>query len=137
MGGNVTILVLEDNPTNAMMIKRIVQKVADAKVGIAQNGADALVLCHAELFSLLIVDQILPGGVTGLQFIRAVRLLDRYQNTPIVMVSADKEPRLRVEAVGMGIAHFAAKPLDVVSLRIFLCKLYSLGRDNCAQRRSA
>ena len=54
----------------------------------------ALMLCHAENFEMLIVDHLLPG-MSGLQFVKAVRLMDRYRDVPVVMVTADDEPRLR------------------------------------------
>ena len=115
----MAILIVEDNPTNAMIIKHLAKKVTVEEIKVAGDGNTALMLCHAENFEMLIVDHKLPG-MSGLQFVKAVRLMDRYRDVPVVMVTADDEPRLREEAKAAGITDFLHKPVEAVAFRKLL-----------------
>ncbi|MDH4414860.1 MAG: response regulator [Rhizobium sp.] len=115
----MSILIVEDNPTNAMIIKHLAKKVTVEEIKVAGDGNTALMLCHAEHFDMLIVDHLLPG-MSGLQFVDAVRLMDRYRNVPVVMVTADDEPRLREEAKAAGVTDFLHKPVEAVAFRKLL-----------------
>jgi CheY-like chemotaxis protein len=83
---------------------------------VASDGNAALTFCHVENFSMLIVDHLLPG-MSGLQFIKAVRLMDRYRNVPAVMVTAETDPRLREEARAAGVTDFLHKPVEAMAFR--------------------
>jgi CheY-like chemotaxis protein len=115
----MAILIVEDNPTNAMIIKHLAKKVTVKDIKVAGDGNAALKLCHAEEFDMLIVDHLLPG-MTGLQFVNAVRLMDRYRDVPVVMVTADDEPRLRDEAKAAGVTDFLHKPVEAMAFRKLL-----------------
>jgi two-component system, chemotaxis family, chemotaxis protein CheY len=112
----MTILIVEDNPTNAMIIKHLAKKVTNEEMVVASDGNAALTFCHVENFSMLIVDHLLPG-MSGLQFIKAVRLMDRYRNVPAVMVTAETDPRLREEARAAGVTDFLHKPVEAMAFR--------------------
>lgn len=112
----MTILIVEDNPTNAMIIKHLAKKVTNEEMVVAPDGNAALTFCHAETFSMLIVDHLLPG-MSGLQFIKAVRLMDRYRDTPAIMVTAETDPRLRDEARTAGVTDFLHKPVEAMAFR--------------------
>lgn len=112
----MTILIVEDNPTNAMIIKHLAKKVSTEEMVVVADGNTALTRCHAEAFSMLIVDHLLPG-MSGLQFIKAVRLMDRYRDVPAVMVTAETDPRLRDEARAAGVTDFLHKPVEAMAFR--------------------
>ncbi|MCM2291517.1 response regulator [Allorhizobium sp. BGMRC 0089] len=112
----MSILIVEDNPTNAMILKHLARKAADDEIVVQSDASEALALCHNTHFDLLIVDQILPG-MSGLQFIKALRQLHRYDRVPVVMVTADNEPGLRQAARDMGIADFLTKPVEALAFR--------------------
>lgn len=115
----MTILIVEDNPTNAMILKHLAKKVTSEAIKVAGDGNTALMLCHAEHFDMLIVDHLLPG-MSGLQFAKAVRLMDRYRDVPMVMVTADDDPRLHEEAKAVGVTDFLHKPVEAVAFRKLL-----------------
>jgi two-component system, chemotaxis family, chemotaxis protein CheY len=112
----MSILIIEDNPTNAMILKHLARKVADDEITVQADANDALVLCHNTLFDMLIVDQILPG-MTGLQFIKAIRQIHRYDDVPIIMVTADNDPAVRKAAEQNGVTDFLTKPVEALAFR--------------------
>lgn len=112
----MSILIIEDNPTNAMILKHLARKVADDDITVQADANDALALCHTTMFDMLIVDQILPG-MTGLQFIKAIRQIHRYDDVPIIMVTADNDPALRKAAQQNGVTDFLTKPVEAMAFR--------------------
>lgn len=115
----MTILIVEDNATNALILKRLAGKVTGEDILVEADGTRALSLCHNTLFSMLIVDHMLPG-MTGLQFVKAIRMLRRYDEVPVIMVTADQDPKLRETAVATGVTGFLTKPVDAFTFRDLL-----------------
>ena len=111
------ILLVEDNPTIALIMRRLAVKAAETEVEVADTAGEALTLVHRNSYRLLVVDQILPGGMTGLQFIKAVRMVDRYQSIPILMVSGDHEPSMKTGADQLGVFRLLRKPIDTTEFR--------------------
>jgi Response regulator containing a CheY-like receiver domain and a GGDEF domain len=126
----MTILIIEDNATNAMVLKHLAKKVVDEEILIEADPVRALELCHNQLFNLLLVDNVLPG-MTGLQITKAVRMMQRYDDVPIVMVTADHEPGLREAALEAGVTDFLTKPVEAIAFRSLL--LAHCGRQSAAR----
>jgi CheY-like chemotaxis protein len=126
----MTILIVEDNPTNAMILKHLAKKVTDEEILIEADATKALTLCHNRLHKMLIVDHMLPG-MSGLQFVKAIRMMERYDEVPVVMVTADQEPGLREAARAGGVNDFLTKPVEAVAFRSLLTSC--LGRGETRQ----
>lgn len=107
----MTILIVEDNPTNGMVLRHLLKKTSAGDAILVDNPAKALDRCHTEHFDLLMVDQILPG-MTGVEFVKRVRRLRTFQETPIVMVTSDGTQSLQQEALHAGVNAFLTKPVD-------------------------
>lgn len=125
----MAILIVEDNATNAMILRHLARKVTDAEIVIEADPAHALQLCHGKLFDMLILDHMLPG-MSGIQLAKAVRMIDRYDAVPMVMVTADQEPNLRSEAARAGITDFLTKPVEALAFRALLTTHLDRGADN-------
>ena len=113
----MSVLVVEDNPTIALIIRRLAVKAARTEVEVAHTASEALTLVHGNSYSLLVVDQIRPGGMSGLQFIKSVRMVNRYQSIPIVMVTGDQELSLKTGADQLGGFRLLRKPIDTTEFR--------------------
>ncbi len=118
----MAIMIVEDNPTNGLIIRHLVKKVYDGEIVVEANPAEALRICNTTDFSLLLVDHMLPG-MTGLQFIRTLRRMPRYKDVPVVMVTADTSRELRAKALEAGVTEFLTKPVEAVSFRALMTML--------------
>jgi len=127
----MAILIVEDNATNAMILKHLAKKVTGAEIVIEPDAAAALRLCHNTFFEMLIVDQVLPG-MTGLQFVKAIRMLPRYDAVPTIMVTADQNPKLHEEAMRTGVTDFLTKPVEAIRFRSLL-STYLVGAPSQAR----
>lgn len=83
-----TVLYVEDNDDNALMIKMVLQREG-ATVLIAENGTIGLTLAQEHEPDLIICDYHLPGKIKGSDFIQAIRKMPALSDTPIIILTAD------------------------------------------------
>ena len=83
------------------------------------------------MFDLVLVDYMMPS-VDGLEFIRRLRLDPRSEHVPIVMISADADRGLRLEAIEAGATDFLDKPVDPHELKMRVTNLLALRRAQVA-----
>ncbi|MCA9664444.1 MAG: TIGR02266 family protein [Myxococcales bacterium] len=125
------VLVVEDNPHVAQLIQRGLDaqlQRSGGRIGFevqhASDGLQALALLD-ESVHLLITDIFLPG-LDGEQMIRKVRADGRFDNLPIIAVSAGgNEVRHRVLEAGADF--FLAKPLRLADLLGSMRRLLAVG----------
>jgi len=114
-----TILVAEDNKSNQMLIKLLLQEM-DIDVEMANNGEEALSLykksCSSDKkYDLILMDNNMPimGGVEATQKIK--KLLDYYA-TPIVALTANALKGDREYFLKNGMDDYLKKPLELDEL---------------------
>lgn len=107
------ILVVEDELTNAILLKRILAK-AGYNVVVAHNGLDALKHVDREKFDAVLTDWMMPQ-IDGIELIR--RLRDNVKPLPfIIMITALVSEGARTYALESGADDYIAKPIDVDEL---------------------
>ncbi|MDQ1265334.1 MAG: Response regulator [Bacteroidota bacterium] len=107
------ILVVEDELTNAILLKRILIK-AGYSVVVAHNGIDALKHLDNERFDAILTDWMMPQ-IDGIELIRQVR--ERISPMPfIIMITALVSEGARTYALESGADDYIAKPIDVDEL---------------------
>lgn len=127
------IAVVEDNA----MIRNVLLAVLEDMPGCSASGygaaMPALVACEDVTFDLFILDYRLPD-MTGIDAMRRLRADERFAHVPIVMVTADSDTALRLEAIRAGATDFLTKPVNIEELRLRVGNLLALRR---AQREMA
>ena len=117
-----TILLVEDNPQDEMLIMRVLRKVNLAnRVDVARDGQQALDYLFREgefagrpgpdLPTIVILDINLPR-VNGLEVLERLRADPRTEVVPIVMLTSSDEDRDRLRSDESGANSFVRKPLD-------------------------
>ncbi|HET6971391.1 MAG TPA: ATP-binding protein, partial [Phenylobacterium sp.] len=111
----VRILVVEDNPTNRMVAKLILEELG-ATVETADNGALGLAAVQARPFDLVLMDVQMPN-MDGVEATLRIRGLDSAAaRTPIVGLTANVMERERQTYLMAGMQVVIGKPLDVAEL---------------------
>ncbi len=122
------LMIVEDNRTNLLVLKGILQKFEDCEIEAYSNPIEALERAEAVRFDLMLVDYLMPE-MDGRTFITQVRALDQYRHVPIVMITADGNRRTRIEAITAGATDFLNKPVDPVELKARIGNLLTLRRQ--------
>ena len=76
----------------------------------AGDGESALTLASTEVVDLFLVDWNMPK-LDGLEFVKRVRAMPRYAQTPIIMVTSEAAKYNVMEAIEAGTTAYVVKPL--------------------------
>ena len=107
------VLVAEDNEINALLVRRLLEKLGHETVWVRDgHAAVAAALDPAAAFDLVLMDMQMPecDGLTATQMIRAKEAGGR--RLPIIAVTANAFVEDRAAAIAAGMDAFVTKPLD-------------------------
>jgi two-component system, chemotaxis family, sensor kinase CheA len=106
------IFIVEDNVQNRVVFQFILGKHG-ALVEFERWGKDAIWRLESrKVVDLIVLDLMLAAGISGYDICDEIRRIPRFDNTPIVAVSAS-DPVIAIPKVQQrGFAGFIAKPID-------------------------
>jgi two-component system, cell cycle response regulator DivK len=107
-----TLLIVEDSDLNRDLLVQIFEDSYDLE--LAEDGDTAVEIVSASPPDLILMDIGLPGRLSGLEAVRAIRA--RAPSVPIIAVSSGVMPGDRERAIDAGCDDFVAKPIDDVRL---------------------
>jgi len=82
-----TVLLIDDNPDDALLIRRLLEARKTYRVFHAQDGWEGLALARQKLPDLIVTDLMMPG-VDGFGLVEELKLDLRTHGIPVVVVSA-------------------------------------------------
>lgn len=107
------ILVVEDEITNSILIKRILLK-EKYKVTTAFNGQEALEIMENETFDAVLTDWMMPK-LDGIELIKKIR--ENIEPLPLlIMITALVSEGAKAHALDSGADDYIAKPVEIDSL---------------------
>lgn len=111
---NKRVLLVEDNIVNQKVTTILLQKLG-LQVQIANNGQEALDICHKEIFDIILMDIQMPI-MDGIQATEFLSMLPNFSQTPIIALtaSASHQEQLKYNAAGM--SGLLAKPIRLEAL---------------------
>jgi CheY-like chemotaxis protein len=106
------ILVVEDEPDGADMVKRMLDSVG-LQCTLASSAEHALgeLEANPDGFQAAIVDLALPE-MDGIELMQTIRQSEQFASLPLIAVTAYHTPELRVKAIDSGFNAYFPKPLD-------------------------
>lgn len=123
------ILVVEDNLTNQLVAKGILNKLA-FQVDIAENGKEALQKLESESFDLILMDCQMPV-MDGFTATKAIRLTEL--KIPIIAMTANAMQGDREKCLDAGMDDYISKPLEAQDLVDLVEKWLKAGKDPVVQ----
>lgn len=103
------VLIVENEQFHFEIVKRLLNGLSITDVHHAERGEIAIRMAEEERFDLILCDYDL-GGITGVEVISKVREMPAYAHTPIIIMTAETESRVAVEASEAGATLFLKKP---------------------------
>ncbi len=123
--GGVRILVVEDNPVNQRVARRLLETMG-AEVTLANNGQEGLDRWNEDLFDVVFMDCQMPV-MDGFEATQAIRARESGRRTPIVAMTANAMAGDRERCLEVGMDDYIAKPFTKARLAEVLTGF-------CAQR---
>ncbi len=107
----ISVLYIEDNPVNAMIIRELLGRRGDIDLEVAPDGASGVAKAQALRPALVLLDMQLPD-LDGLEVLQRLRALPATANIPVVALSANAMPADVKRALDAGVLEYWTKPLD-------------------------
>jgi two-component system chemotaxis response regulator CheY len=99
-------LVVDDMSVIRQLLMAILKHIGFECLG-ASNGSVALDLLAKRKFDLVLCDWNMPG-MNGSELVRAIRVT--YPSIPIIMVTAESDPKRVAELRDLGVSGYVVKP---------------------------
>jgi two-component system cell cycle response regulator DivK len=114
MEQTATILYVEDNPENRMLVRRILQ-AEGYRVLEAQNATHAIAVVKDEAPDLVLMDINMPD-IDGYTLTSQFKAMTQFQQVPIIALTANVMRGDRERTLEAGCDGYIQKPIDVDEL---------------------
>lgn len=104
------VLLIEDEPNIIEAIRFLLTRDG-WQVSTHSEGSDAVDVVRDAAPDLVILDMMLPGK-SGMDILRELRAEDRFQDLPVLMLTARGQLRDREMAEKAGVSRFMTKPFS-------------------------
>jgi CheY-like chemotaxis protein len=113
------VLVADDDPAILRLVKTILEK-ENYQVVSARDGREAYkVLQSDQSFTAAIFDVVMPH-ISGPELVRFMKTEKRLMRIPVMMMTAEQDPKLSSDSFSAGAVVFLPKPFTTAQLHIML-----------------
>ena len=118
-GTNRRMLVADDDPAILRLIATILEK-ENFKVVTARDGREAYKILQTDAdFTAAILDVVMPY-ISGTELVRFMKTEERLKRIPVMMMTAEQDPKLSSDSFAAGAIVFLPKPFTTAQLQIML-----------------
>jgi len=116
---NRRMLVADDDPAILRLIATILEKENFAVV-TARDGREAYRILQSDPnFTAAILDVVMPH-ISGPELVRFMKTEERLKRIPVMMMTAEQDPKLSSDSFAAGAIVFLPKPFTTAQLQIML-----------------
>ena len=127
--GQAKVLVADDDPAILRLVKAIVEKEGYTVVP-ARDGKEAYKLLQSgEPFAAAVFDVVMPY-IQGTELVRYMQSEKRLMKIPVIMMTAEQNPRLSSESFSAGAVAFLPKPFTTVQLQTMIRMFIQKGQTS-------
>jgi CheY-like chemotaxis protein len=113
------VLIADDDPAILRLVKAIVEREGFTAV-TARDGRDAYKLLNSgEPFVAAIFDVVMPY-IQGTELVRHMQSEKRLMKIPVIMMTAEQNPRLSSDSFSAGAVAFLPKPFTTSQLQTMI-----------------
>jgi len=109
------ILIVDDNPTNILLIEAILESEGFNNTFSASGALEAYEILEHEDINLILMDVMLPE-IDGLEATETIKSNTKYSHIPIIMVTATEDDEILKNSFKLGAVDFVRKPVNQVEL---------------------
>ncbi|HET6854877.1 MAG TPA: response regulator [Pyrinomonadaceae bacterium] len=116
---NRRMLVADDDPAILRLVATILEK-DDYTVVSARDGREAYKILQTDAnFTAAILDVVMPH-ISGPELVRYMKSEERLKRIPVMMMTAEQDPKLSSDSFSAGAMVFLPKPFTTAQLQIML-----------------
>jgi CheY-like chemotaxis protein len=120
------ILVADDDPAILRLVQTILEKDGYSVV-TARDGREAYkILQHDTDFIAAVLDVVMPQ-ISGPDLVRHMKTEKRLMRIPVMMMTAEQDPKLSSDSFAAGAVVFLPKPFTTAQLQTMLQMLIGKG----------
>jgi PAS domain S-box-containing protein len=107
-----TILCVEDNPANLMLVQKLLDRRPDIQLLVAKDGISGVEMARAARPEVILMDINLPG-ISGLVALGILAEAAETANIPVIALSANAMPSDIEKGLAAGFFRYLTKPIKV------------------------
>ena len=115
------ILIVEDDASQRMFLRRVLEKYFTAEITEAKNGVEGLLMMKDHRPELAILDIMMPL-MDGHELLMRMRHSEALKDIPVIILSANKDTELIKKIAVFGVVDYLLKPLSIEQIRSRLSK---------------
>ena len=113
------ILVADDDPAILRLVTTILEKEGFPVVGV-RDGREAYKALQNDVgFTAAVFDVVMPE-ISGPELVRYMRTEKRFMKIPVMMMTAEQDPKLPTDSFAAGAVVFLPKPFTTTQLQTML-----------------
>ena len=108
----MNFLIIDDSGVMRRIHSNILKEhmIDESEIFEADNGEKALEIAEKTEIGMFLVDWNMPK-VDGLKFVKMIRAMERYEETPVIMITSEAAKYNVVEAIQAGVTNYIVKPI--------------------------
>ena len=107
-----TLLYVEDNPANLMLVETLIDRRPDLRLLTAVDGYSGIEIARTSMPDVILMDINLPG-ISGIKALRILNDDPATAHIPVVALSANAMPRDIKKGLDAGFFKYLTKPLKI------------------------
>jgi CheY-like chemotaxis protein len=117
--GGRRVLVADDDPAILRLVSTILEK-ENFSVVMARDGREAYKILQTDPnFTAAILDVVMPH-ISGPELVRYMKSENRLMKIPVMMMTAEQDPKLSSDSFQAGAVVFLPKPFTTAQLQIMI-----------------
>nr|WP_295770709.1 PAS domain-containing hybrid sensor histidine kinase/response regulator [Rhodoferax sp.] len=124
-----TVLYVEDNPANLMLVEALIERRPDMRLLSANNGPSGIDIARAVRPDVILMDINLPG-MSGTQALAILMANPATAKIPVIAISANAMPSDIAKGLAAGFFRYLTKPIRVNQFMETLDGVLALGSDD-------
>ena len=113
--GQSTLLYVEDNPANLLLVEKLLERRPDISLFTAGNGTSGVEMARLLLPEVILMDINLPG-ISGIEAMQILTTDSTTAHIPVIAISANAMPRDIEKGLDAGFFRYLTKPIKVNEL---------------------
>ena len=127
-----TLLYVEDNPANLMLVEDLIARRSDVRLLSARDGYRGIEIAREERPDVILMDINLPG-INGIMALRMLADDEATARIPVIALSANAMPRDIEKGLAAGFFRYLTKPIKLNEFMTTLDLALKLASESAAE----